>query len=84
MKPLEIAKYLTLFFIGFAIIITIVKLGENNLKLSTYEVIVLSLLFSIAIGIHYTILFLEEIDSTGIVNTLNDISTKGILGSLVK
>jgi hypothetical protein len=82
MKILEIAKNLTLFLIGLTFIIAIVKLMENNLKLSIYEILVLILLFSIAIGIHYIILYLEEIDLKSIVKTINNISTKGLLGSL--
>ena len=34
--------------------------------------------------IYFIIQYIEEIDSTGIVKTLNDISTKGLLGSLIK
>ena len=84
MKPLEIGKYLTMFFIGLTIIIMIVKLGENKLQPSAYEVLVLILLFCIAIGLHYTLLFLNDVESTGIINTLDDITKKGLLGSLIK
>ena len=84
MKPLEIGKYLTMFFIGLTIIIMIVKLGENKLQPSAYEVLVLILLFCIAIGLHYTLLFLNDIESTGIMNTLDDITKKGLLGSLLR
>jgi phosphatidylglycerophosphate synthase len=84
MKPLEIGKYLTMFFIGLTIIIMIVKLGENKLQPSAYEVLVLILLFCIAIGLHYTLLFLNDVESTGIINTLDDITNKGLLGSLIK
>ena len=84
MKPLEIAKYLTLIFIILTIIVAFVNYNKNNLKLSIYEVLVLILLLSIAIGIHYTIIFLNDIDSSGIINTLNNISKKGLLGSLIK
>jgi hypothetical protein len=84
MKPIQIARYITLFFIGLTIIIILVKLTEKKLNLNTYEILVLILLFSIAIGIHYTVVFLDEIESTGITTTLDDISQKGILGSLVK
>jgi hypothetical protein len=84
MKPLQIARYITLFFIGLTIIIILVKLTEKKLDFTTYEILVLILLFSIAIGIHYTVVFLDDIESTGIINTLDDISQKGILGSLVK
>ena len=84
MKTLETAKYATMFLIGLTIIIAIVKLGENNLKLCTSEILVLLLLLCIAIGIYFIIQYIEEIDSTGIVKTLNDISTKGLLGSLIK
>lgn len=84
MKPLEIAKYLTLIFIILTIIVAFVNYNKNNFKLSIYEILVLILLLSIAIGIHYTIIFLNDIDSSGIVNTLNNISKKGLLGSLIK
>ena len=84
MKPLQTARYITLFFIGLTIIIILVKLTEKKLNFTTYEILVLILLFSIAIGIHYTVVFLDDIESTGIINTLDDISQKGILGSLVK
>jgi hypothetical protein len=84
MKPLEIGKYLTMFLIGLTIIIMIVKLGENKLQPSAYEVLVLILLFCIAIGLHYTLLFLNDIESTGIMNTLDDITKKGLLGSLIR
>jgi len=83
MKPLQIARYATLFFIGLTIIIILVKLSEKNLNLTTYEILVLILLFSIAIGIHYTVVFMDNIESTGITNKLDDISKKGILGSLI-
>lgn len=82
MKTLEIAKNLTLFLIGLTFIIAIVKFMENNLKLSSFEILVLILLLSIAIGIHYIILYLEEIDLKSIVNTINNLSTNGLLGSL--
>ena len=84
MKPLQTARYITLFFIGLTIIIILVKLTEKKLTFTTYEILVLILLFSIAIGIHYTVVFMDDIESTGITNTLYDISQKGILGSLVK
>ena len=84
MKPLEIGKYLTMFFIGLTIIIMIIKLGENKLQPSAYDVLVLILLFCIAIGLHYTLLFLSDIESTGIINTINDITKKGLLSSLIK
>jgi len=84
MKPLQIARYATLFFICQTIIIMLVRLTEKKLNLNTYETLVLILLFSIAVGIHYTVVFLDDIESTGITNTLSDISQKGILGSLVK
>ena len=84
MKPLEIGKYLTMFFIGLTIIIMIVKLGENKLQPSAYEVLVLILLLCIAIGMYCTLLFLNNIESTGIMDTLNDITKKGFLGSLIK
>ena len=84
MKTLETAKYATMFLIGLTIIIAVVKLGEKNLNLSTSEILMLLLLLSIALGIYFIIQYIEEIDSTGIVKTLNDISTKGLLGSLIK
>ena len=84
MKPLQTARYITLFFIGLTIIIILVKLTEKKLNLTTYEILVLILLFSIAIGIHYTVVFMDDIESTGITTTLDDISQKGILGSLIK
>lgn len=84
MKTLETAKYATMFLIGLTIIIALVKLGEKNLKLSTSDILILLLLLSIAIGIYFIIQYIEEVDSTGIVKTLNDISTKGLLGSLIK
>ena len=84
MKPLQTARYVTLFFIGLTIIIILVRLTEKKLVLNTFETLVLILLFSIAIGIHYTVVFLDDIESTGITTTLNDISQKGLLGSLVK
>ena len=84
MKTLETAKYATMFLIGLTIIIALVKLGEKNLKLSISDILILLLLLSISLGIYFIIQFIEEVDSTGIVKTLNDISTNGILGSLVK
>jgi hypothetical protein len=84
MKPLQTARYVTLFFIGLTIIIILVRLTEKKLNLNTFETLVLILLFCIAIGIHYTVVFMDDIESTGITNTLDDISQKGILGSLVK
>ena len=84
MKTLETAKYATMFLIGLTIIIAIVKLGEKNLNLSTSEILMLLLLLSIALGIYFIIQYIEEIDSTGIITTLNDISTKGLSGSLIK
>ena len=84
MKPLQTARYITLFFIGLTIIIILVKLTEKKLNFTTYEILVLILLFSIAIGIHYTVVFMDDIESTGITTTLDDISQKGILGSLIK
>ena len=84
MKILETAKYATMFLSGLTIIIAIVKLGEKNLNLSTSEILMLLLLLSIALGIYFIIQYIEEIDSTGIITTLNDISTKGLLGSLIK
>jgi hypothetical protein len=84
MKTLETAKYATMFLIGLTIIIALVKLSEKNLKLSISDILILLLLLSISLGIYFIIQFIEEVDSTGIVKTLNDISTKGILGSLVK
>ena len=62
----------------------IIKLGENKLQPSAYDVLVLILLFCIAIGLHYTLLFLSDIESTGIINTINDITKKGLLSSLIK
>ncbi len=84
MKPLQTARYVTLFFICLTIIIILVRLTEKKLNLDTYETLVLILLFCIAVGIHYTVVFMDDIESTGITNTLSDISQKGILGSLVK
>jgi len=84
MKTLETAKYVTIFLIGLTIIIALVKLGEKNLKLTTSDILILLLLLSIALGIYFIIQFIEEVDSTGIVKTLNDISSKGLLGSLIK
>jgi hypothetical protein len=84
MKPIQIARYLTLFFIGLTIIIILVRLTQNKLTINTYESLILILLFSIAIGIHYIIIYIDNIDSTGFTNTLQDISQKGILGSLIK
>ena len=84
MKTLETAKYATMFLIGLTIIIALVKLGEKNLKLSISDILILLLLLSISLGIYFIIQFIEEVDSSGIVKTLNDISTNGILGSLVK
>ena len=84
MKTLEIARYSTQFLIGLTIVIAIIKYFENNLKLSTFEVLILILLLSIAIGIYFIIKYIEEVDSTGIVKTLNNISTNGLLGSLIK
>ena len=47
MKPLQTARYVTLFFIGLTIIIILVKLTEKKLDLTTYEILVLILLFCI-------------------------------------
>ena len=84
MKTLEIAKYSTMFLIGLTIVIAIIKYFENNLKLSTSDILILILLLSIALGIYFIIQYIEEVDSTGIVKTITDISTKGLLGSLIK
>jgi len=84
MKILEIAKNLTQFLIGLTFIITILKLFENNLKLSVYEVLVLILLLSIAIGIHFIILYLEEVNLSSIIKTIKSISNNGLLTSLLK
>lgn len=84
MKPLQIARYSTLFFIGLTIIIILVRLTEKSINLNTYETLVLILLFCIAVGIHYTVVFMDDLESTGITNTINDISQKGILSSLIK
>jgi hypothetical protein len=84
MKPLQLAKYITLFFIVLTIIIAFINYKNNNFKLSTYEILILILLLCISIGVHYIIVFLNEIDSTDIIKTLNNISNKGLLGSLIK
>jgi hypothetical protein len=84
MKILEIAKNLTQFLIGLTFIITILKLFENNLKLSVYEVLVLILLLSIAIGIYFIILYLEEVNLSSITKTIKSISNNGLLASLLK
>jgi len=84
MKTLEFAKYSTMFLIALTIVVAVVKYFENNLKLSTSDILILILLLSIALAMYFIIQYIEEIDSTGIVKTISDISTKGILGSLVK
>ena len=83
MKTLEIAKNITLFFIGLTLIIAFFSYKNNNFNLSTYEILVLILLFSIAIGIHYIIIFLDDINSLNIIKTLNKISKNGLLASLI-
>ena len=84
MKTLEFAKYSTMFLIALTIVVAVVKYFENNLKLSTSDILILILLLSISLGIYFIIRYIEEIDSTGIVKTITDISTKGLLGSLIK
>jgi hypothetical protein len=84
MKTLEIAKNITLFFIALTIIIAIITYKNNNFNLSTYETLVLVLLFSIAIGIHYIFVYLEEIDIVKIFKSITNISKKGLLNSLIK
>ncbi len=83
MKTLEIAKNITLFFIGLTLIIAFFSYKNNNFNLSTYEILVLILLFSIAIGIHCIIIFLDDINSLNIMKTLNKISKNGLLASLI-
>lgn len=76
MKILEIAKNITLFFIVLTIIIAFFSYKNNNFNLSTYEILVLILLLSIAIGIHYIIIFLEEFDISNIIQNISEIYKK--------
>lgn len=76
MKTLEIAKNITLFFIVLTIIIAFVSYKNNKFNLSTYELLVVILLFSIAIGIHYIIIFLEEFDFSDIIKNITNIYKK--------
>jgi len=76
MKTLEIAKNITLFFVVLTIIIAFISYKNNKFNLSTYEILVVILLFSIAIGIHYIIIFLEEFDISNIIQKISEIYTK--------
>jgi hypothetical protein len=76
MKTLEIAKNITLFFIVLTIIIAFSSYKNNNFNLSTYEILVFILLFTIAIGIHYIIIFLEEFDISNIIQNISEIYKK--------
>jgi hypothetical protein len=76
MKTLEIAKNITLFFIVLTIIIAFISYKNNKFNLSTYEILVVILLFSITISIHYIITFLEEFDYSNILQNITDIYKK--------
>jgi hypothetical protein len=73
MKTLEIAKNITLIFIVLTFIIAVFTYKNNNFNLSTYEILILILLFSIAIGIHYIIKYLEEFDFGKIIKNITNI-----------
>ena len=70
MKQSEITLYITGFLITLYLLILIVKLVESKFNPSIYEILVLILLFSIAVGIHGLLHFCDVIASSGLFKTL--------------
>ena len=69
MKQSQITLYITGFLIGLYLLILIVKLIECKFSPSIYEILVLILLFSIAIGIHGLLHFCDEISTSLLFKT---------------
>ena len=69
MKESEITLYITGFLITLYLLILIVKLIESKFNPSIYEILVLILLFSIAVGIHGLLHFCDVIASSGLFKT---------------
>ena len=69
MKQSHITLYITGFLIGLCLLILIVKLVECKFSLSIYEILVLILLFSIAIGIYGLLHFCDEISTSRLFKT---------------
>jgi|LauGreDrversion4_2_1035121.scaffolds.fasta_scaffold2619507_1 hypothetical protein len=70
MKQSQITLYITGFLIVLCLLILIVKLVERKFSPSIYEILVLILLFSIAIGIHGLLHFSDEISTSILFKTL--------------
>ncbi len=69
MKQSQITLYITGFLIGLCLLILIVKLVECKISPSIYEILVLILLFSIAVGIHGLLHFCDEISTSKLFKT---------------
>jgi hypothetical protein len=70
MKESQITLYITSFLIGLCLLIIIVRLLQSKFSPSLYEILVLILLFSIAIGIHGLIYFCDKISTSVLFKTL--------------
>lgn len=70
MKQSEITLYITGFLITLYLLILIVKLAEGKFNPSIYEILVLILLFSIAVGIHGILHFCDYLSSSRLFKTL--------------
>jgi hypothetical protein len=69
MKESQITLYITGFLILLYLLILIIKLIESKFNPSIYEILVLILLFSIAVGIHGLLHFCDEISSSKLFKT---------------
>jgi hypothetical protein len=65
----QIALFITGFLISLCILILIVKLVESKFSPSTYEILVLILLFSIAVGIYGLLHFCDELSTSRLFKT---------------
>jgi hypothetical protein len=69
MSQSQITLYITGFLIGLCLLILISKLIQSKFSPTIYEILVLILLFSIAIGIHGLLHFCDEISTSRLFKT---------------
>ena len=69
MKQSQITLYITSFLITLFLLILIVKFIESKFSPSIYEILVLILLFSIAVGIYGLLHFCDEISTSRLFKT---------------
>ena len=71
MKTSEITLYITGFLITMFLLILIARLIERKFSPSIYEILVLILLFSIAVGIHGILHFCDEISNNKLLKIIS-------------